>query len=180
MWLRSLIVVFIALMTLPYLVVEQWYIIENKSIKREVKQRIIEGIEAHELVTFSFSKQEVATLLDWKHAHEFIYKGQFYDIVSQTESTDSITYQCWWDKAETELNQRLNRFTAASWTQTDNHSSKGMALGMLLKRSAISTDWMIDLSFQPTNRTKKFGYGILFNLQENDPSVPLPPPECYA
>ena len=45
--------------------------------------------------------------LDWKHSKEFEYNGKMYDVISVQKGRDSISYTCWLDKEETELNIKL-------------------------------------------------------------------------
>ncbi len=77
------------------------------AIKREVARHIVRGIAEDGLVTLKFTKEETRTLLRWEHPREFEFDGQMYDIVEVTDLGDIVHYRCWWDKAETELNERL-------------------------------------------------------------------------
>ena len=58
---------------------------------------MIAGIDKSELVLFKFSKEETTTKLNWKHAKEFEFNQQMYDVVEKQVSKDSIHYWCWWD-----------------------------------------------------------------------------------
>lgn len=80
---------------------------QKKFVKREIKKRIIEGIDASELVYFKFSKKDVKSKLRWEHAKEFEWKGEMYDVVHSNEEKDSIAYHCWWDSDESQLNRKL-------------------------------------------------------------------------
>ncbi len=80
---------------------------QKKFVKREIKKRIIEGIDASELVYFKFSKKDVQSKLRWEHSKEFEWKGEMYDVVHCYEEKDSISYHCWWDSDESQLNRRL-------------------------------------------------------------------------
>ena len=81
--------------------------ITKKQIRREVKHKIIEGINKDELVQLRFSNADKA-LLKWKHSKEFEYNGSMYDIVDSTILSDTTTYWCWWDNEETKLNKQLD------------------------------------------------------------------------
>lgn len=75
--------------------------LQQKAIQEAVKRKLKEEILENELVTLTFSKKEIPTLLRWEHEKEFEYKGQMYDVVEVAEIGDSLQYTCWWDKAET-------------------------------------------------------------------------------
>lgn len=82
--------------------------VQKKIVKREVKHRMIDGIDSTELTELRFSKSQTITQLRWEHAKEFEYRGEMYDVVKKTETADSVVYVCWWDHAETCLNKKLN------------------------------------------------------------------------
>jgi hypothetical protein len=39
----------------------------------------------------------------WQEEHEFLYRGQLYDVLRQHATSDSITYFCWHDHDEEKL-----------------------------------------------------------------------------
>jgi hypothetical protein len=178
MWSRTLIAVLTLLLTIPYFLVDKWFVAENKRIKKEVKQLIISGLPQEELTTLSFSKSEIDSLLTWKHSREFVYHGQYYDIVSHSETTDSVTYICWWDKAETELNRRLNGLTAAKWSQSNPHHSTGKTLGVLLKRIGIPIESFSVYYVANDCYPKPILWDVAFPLLSVERNIDSPPPEC--
>ena len=86
-----------------------WLTFHKKNLKKEVKHKLIAGIDKEELVLLKFSKAEVDKKLKWEHSKEFEYEGQMYDVVETKTTKDSISYWCWWDYEETKLNQKLNK-----------------------------------------------------------------------
>lgn len=91
----------------PALTTYFWLQYNKKLVKREVKWKIINGIDKSELVLLRFTKAESKTLLRWKHSKEFEYKQQMYDIVEAKVVGDTTFYWCWWDFEETALNKQL-------------------------------------------------------------------------
>jgi len=89
--------------------------IEKAALKREIKWKMIAGIDQNELVLLKFSKEEAETKLRWEHSKEFEYDGQMYDIVSKEIKGDSIYYRCWWDYEETALNRKLQQLVAQTF-----------------------------------------------------------------
>gem|GEM_PF-402666 len=77
------------------------------AVKHQVARHIVRGVADDGLVLLKFTKEESRTLLRWEHPREFEFDGQMYDIVETIDLGDSVHYRCWWDKAETALNERL-------------------------------------------------------------------------
>lgn len=93
-------------------------------IKKQVKKEIIKGFDKSELSLISISKHQKNTKLQWIHSKEFRYNGEMYDIVKLIETPDSIHYYCWWDKEETELNNKISN--VLNHIFSDNPQSKKM------------------------------------------------------
>jgi len=85
---------------------------EKKQVKREVKWKMIDGIDREELVLIKLSDKERQSELRWEHSREFEYRGEMYDIVETVEKGDSTYYYVWWDNEETELNKKLDDLVA--------------------------------------------------------------------
>jgi hypothetical protein len=92
----------------PVLVAYTWLHYKKASVRKEVKWKMIEGIEKDQLVLLKFTTEESQTILNWKHSKEFEFNGEMYDIVSSEMMGDTILYWCWWDHAETRLNKQLD------------------------------------------------------------------------
>lgn len=99
--------------------------LQKKQVKREVKHRIIDGIDKDELVLLEFSLEEIDEKLRWKHSKEFEYNGYMYDIVERETRNDTTYFWCWWDHEETELNKQLEELLAhAMGKHPQNKQSK--------------------------------------------------------
>jgi len=83
--------------------------LEKKMIRKEIKHRMIDGIDKSELIKLAFTEKELRSEVKWEHNKEFEYRGEMYDIVDVTFENDKIVYWCWWDHKETALNQKLNQ-----------------------------------------------------------------------
>lgn len=69
---------------------------------------IINGMDDSQLIAFTFSARDSAEVLLWKHAREFQFEGEMYDIVRfEFAGGDSTRYICWHDKDETRLNEQI-------------------------------------------------------------------------
>lgn len=97
------------LLIAPAVVTYTWIQQRKCAVKKEVKWKMISGIDKKELVLLKFSNREIETKLNWKHSKEFEFNNQMYDIVDKKITKDSIQYWCWWDFEETKLNQQLSK-----------------------------------------------------------------------
>lgn len=97
------------LLIAPAVVTYTWIQQRKRAVKKEVKWKMIAGIDKSELVLLKFSKSETVSKLKWKHSKEFEFNNQMYDIVDKITTKDSIKYWCWWDFEETKLNQQLSK-----------------------------------------------------------------------
>src|SRR5690606_23325545 len=111
-----LLVLFAPVMTI-YLYLQ----FEKSAIRREIKWKMIAGMEEEELVLLKFTKEETQTKLRWEHSREFEYNGQMYDIVSKEVKGDSIFYRVWWDHEETKLNKSLKKLAADAFDQDEEN-----------------------------------------------------------
>ena len=105
---------------------------EKKVVRREVKWKMIAGLDQEELVLLKFSKEQTETELRWEHSKEFEYKDQMYDIVSTEIKGDSIFYRCWWDHEETALNKRLKKLVVKAFDQDENKRDAHLNLHVYL------------------------------------------------
>lgn len=104
-------IVLLACLIFPFVGTVSWLNYQKKIIRKQIKHKIIAGIDKSELVLFSFTKNE-AERLKWKHSKEFSFNGSMYDIVEADTVGNNITYWCWWDYEETKLNKQLNTLLA--------------------------------------------------------------------
>lgn len=102
---------FFSFLLAPFLVSYFALNLRKTEIKKSVKHMLMHTVDKEELVHFTFSKSFVKNKLRWEKEHEFELNNKMYDIVEQKESADSISYICWLDKEETELNAKLHRLT---------------------------------------------------------------------
>lgn len=91
----------------PFAFTFSWLQYQRYIVRKSVKRAMIEGLDEKELVTLSFSRKEADSVLEWEHSREFGYRGEMYDIVRSEEHGDSVTYRCWPDREESQLNRQL-------------------------------------------------------------------------
>lgn len=87
---------------------------------------IIAGLAKDELVFFKFSLEDAKVKLSWEHSKEFEYMDNMYDVVETEIQNDSVSYWCWLDSKESELNLKLEHLVSNALGQNpqtrENHS----------------------------------------------------------
>jgi hypothetical protein len=149
--------------------------VEKHHLKTSIKHRIIAGIDKSELVLLSFSKKEAEEKLEWEHSKEFEFKGEMYEVVETKETTDSISYWCWWDYEETQLNRQLTGLLLNCWQQNDSQKQQNNRLIQYTK------NWFSNhlAPSCPTDQTNKkasnlIPYQRIYNNFQLE--IPTPPP----
>lgn len=122
----------------PFLGTYGWLHLEKRQVRKEIKRQIIAGIDKNALVPLKFSAQETQSELHWHHSKEFEYRGEMYDIVESETNGDSISYWCWWDKAETALNRQLAELVAQSTQQDPENTQQKQRLADFLKTLIVA------------------------------------------
>lgn len=115
-----LLICFVAPLATSYFVL-QW---QKKQLKKEIKRKIIAGINREELVLLKFTEFQKQTQLRWEHSKEFAYQGQMYDIVETQTVADTTYYWVWWDNKETQLNKQLEHLVARALNNNPAHKEK--------------------------------------------------------
>lgn len=83
----------------------------QKQIRKEVKHKLIAGLDDTELTYFAFTEQELSSL-EWKHDEEFRFNGYMYDIVKREKIGNTYHFWCWKDDKETSLYQEFESLLA--------------------------------------------------------------------
>jgi len=152
-----------------------WLHYKKRLVKKEVKWKMIEGIDKEELVLLKFTHEETKTLLNWKHSREFECKGEMYDIVETVFAGDSVFYYCWWDHEETHLNKQLNVLLAQAAGQQEQNKDRVKKLYQFFKTlylEPINSGFAQRFAIFPEHH---FFYNEIFNSINIAP--PAPPPK---
>ena len=124
-----LLLCLVAPITTAYFVLKN----QQKQVKREVKWKLIEGIDRNELVLLKFTEEDKKTELNWKHSKEFEHKGEMYDIAETEIHGDTTFYWCWWDYEETALNKQLDQLFAIALGNSPSHKKNQEKIVQLFK-----------------------------------------------
>jgi hypothetical protein len=91
--------------------------VHKRQVRKALKWQLIAGVEREALVLLKFTPEEARTQLRWKHAGEFEYRGEMYDIVETAIHGDTAYYWLWWDREETQLNRQLQALVGQALRQ---------------------------------------------------------------
>jgi hypothetical protein len=148
---------------------------QKKQVKREIKRKIIAGIDKEELVLLKFTEVEKQTELNWKHAREFEFRGSMYDIVETEFHGDTTYYWCWWDYEETQLNKQLDELVTIDLGNNPENDENQKRLHTFFKSLYCSeTDQKETFVFREL-KCKYFSSPDLYRTLIHFP--PVPPPE---
>lgn len=129
----------------PPIWVSSWFASERSVIRREVRSQLMHGIKDADLVVLTFSKSEVQRLLHWERDDEFEYRGKMYDVVKVKAHGDRISYLCWPDEPESELNQKLRLITAQLFNHAPQPKEQGVKLVLFFKSLFFNANFKIHL-----------------------------------
>ena len=163
------------LLIAPAVVSYTWLQHRKAVVRKEVKWKMIAGIDTHELVHFSFTRKEAQTQLNWEHAKEFEYKGEMYDVVKKVCTNDTIQYWCWWDHEETKLSKQLTKLLVGAYQKdapTKDHQKQIIQFYTSLFFHEI-TDWKL-FEYSTTLQSVVF---YKSNYSAIMISIAAPPPE---
>ena len=147
---------------------------QKRLIRKEIKHKIIAGIDKSELVLINVHNSKIEIDLEWEHSKEFEYKGEMYDVVSRETSGDTTSFWCWWDYDETSLNKQLTASLSKALghdTKTKNTQNR---LQNFLKALYFEDNSKSDFnSFKENEHNSQY----LANYFERYSSPAKPPPE---
>lgn len=168
-------ILLIASLTVPFICIPVYLKHEKKTLKREIKHRIIEGIDRSDLVQLVFTEEQAARELKWEHSKEFEFNGEMYDVVETEIKNGKITYWCWWDHKETSLNKQLNYLLAKALNQQDPKAPQKNAGFWLSLLYLMPQKTMISFETSTRKTHRIFAIQNLFESRYRD--IVSPPPQ---
>ncbi|KAA3642594.1 MAG: hypothetical protein DWP98_13575 [Bacteroidetes bacterium] len=165
-----LLICFIAPVTTAYFVLK----IQKKQVRKEVKWKMISGLDDSELVLLKIAEKDKKAL-KWKHSKEFELKGEMYDIVKSEERNDTTYYWCWWDYEETKLNKQLDGLLVNTLGNNPHHQKNQKNLLQFFK-SLFFVEKVEQDSFIEIEKTQ-YSICVLSFYKTLKYSPPTPPPE---
>ncbi|TAH19295.1 MAG: hypothetical protein EAZ08_08990 [Cytophagales bacterium] len=160
----------------PITTIYTFFQYQKAQIKKEVKQKIIRGIDKNELVLLKFATTEVYTKLDWEHAKEFGYRGEMYDIVETAIVNDTTYFWVWWDNEETKISKQLDKLIEAAMGSNHTNNQIQKQLDNFLKALYFLEKTDSHAMFVCIESKDKFSFEPIFFLSFC-PLPTSPPPE---
>lgn len=160
---------------MPAVATYTWLQHHKRAVKKEVKWKMIAGIDKKELVHFEFSSHEINTKLRWEHSKEFEYNNQMYDVVEKKIVNGKTQLWCWLDSEETILNQKLQKLLTSVFSHDAKSKDKESKVFSFYKTLYFQEvfDWKPFVVLKKVNQFhfKKTIYNSLFNF------ILVPPPK---
>jgi len=164
-------ILLITVLLAPSSVTYMWLQYKKNMTKKQVDKNIQAGINKEKLVLLKFTEEEAETELRWEHSREFEYHHQMFDIVESKIVGDSIYYWCWWDIAETMLNNKISELGKYAFDTDAQKNNKKEHINPFLKMIYFS-EFNIWHGNCPDSQEIKF-----FSLIDLYDSLYFPPPE---
>ena len=159
----------------PVLALYVWTQQQKHEVRREVKWRMAANLDKDEMVLLKFTDEDGDSQLRWKHSKEFEFEGSMFDIVQKEQHGDTTYYWCWWDKEETQLNQRLDELAALAFGKDPKQKENKEKVNSFYKHWFHSLSPWTDTTFCRT-------IPLYSTRSENCISLhappPVPPPQC--
>jgi len=105
---KAAVILILGLIMFQMIGVFMLFNVKQNHIRQNVKMQIKAGVPDSALTILTFDNEK-ATSLKWIHNHEFVYKGQMYDVVKTIKSRNETTYFCLPDHQETKLFSNLKK-----------------------------------------------------------------------
>lgn len=170
-----LLITLILCLTVPYAATYTWLHFERKQVKREVREKIISGLEKEDLVLLSFLRTESEKQLRWVHPGEFEYRGQMFDIVRTETREDTVLYWCWKDEKEQSLKKQMEELAAkAAGTHPLNKEKQKRYIGVFKIFFIMQDHSLQSVICQPLNSYYQSGKSFYCSMHY---PPPVPPPE---
>lgn len=148
---------------------------QQKQVKREVKWKMIEGVDRSELVLFKFTEEDKKLQLNWKHSKEFEYKGEMYDIAESEFHGDTTYYWCWWDYEETALNKQLDQLFSFALGNSPTHKQNQEKIIQIFKSLYfIEEDSVISVCCLESSNSLFDAYRLNYSSHFISPNSPPP------
>ena len=150
-----------------------WLHYQKRMVRKEIKHRIIEGINREELVLLSFT-HETASNLRWEHAREFEFGGEMYDVVETVMAGDTIYYWCWPDKEESSLNRVLAALTQKAMNGLPQRQEQQQQLLSFFKSLYVYSEHVDTVATRTLPKSEAFHFAPTYSAPYL--SSPAPPP----
>lgn len=148
---------------------------QQRLLRREIKRKMMAGIDKEALVVLRFSAADQQQQLRWEHDREFAYQGEMYDVVYRRTTGDTTTFWLWWDHEETRLNRQLDRWAVLALAGSPRQQEKAQRLALFFKTLFCSAPAAVAAELLPAAMATRPGGSGSYARSPAPP--PSPPPE---
>ena len=156
---------------MPLYITTVYFSYMKSRVKKEVKRQMIAGLDKSQLTLLCFTLDETQSKLKWEHPGEFEYEGFMYDIVESDTIGNRVTYWCWKDYEESELNDSLDELADMAMNNNPLQKENRNHLQQFLKSLYFDTGSSVDCIVSSTEN-----HYIPFRESWNSLSEPPPTP----
>jgi hypothetical protein len=89
--------------------------VRQLAIRKEIKQRIKEGVSSQDLHTIGFSAEQASRISWMRKGKELRFNGEMYDVVRSKRTADSVYYYCINDEDEKMLFAKLDELVSSEF-----------------------------------------------------------------
>lgn len=150
---------------------------QKAQVRRKVAREITSSGDHEGLVLLKFTEKESQSLLRWEHAREFEFDGNMYDIAKTEAHGDTTYYWCWWDEAETKLNQQLEELLVTTQSKQPVQPSQQDKLVDFFKTLYCTPPPILGARTFHKGRIS-FTYEHFYSSIAHPP--PVPPPKAFV
>lgn len=147
---------------------------QKKGIRKEIKRKLIAGLDPSELVLLKLTHEDQIKYLRWEHPGEFEYQQNMYDVVNSEVRGDTTWFWCWQDHRETRINRLLDELVASALGKESPQNETQQHLVNFYKSIYFQNTFI--WQFFPAPKEKP-GIHYLFSCLTISFPPSLPPPE---
>ncbi|MBN2664142.1 MAG: hypothetical protein JXR68_10875 [Bacteroidales bacterium] len=171
-----LAILFILMLTAPFLGSVIFIKFQKNAIKNEVKNYLLKNTTINNLYKITLSTKDAKNLINWKSNYEFEYQNKMFDVAKSEIKKDSISFWCLQDFKETELNKKtgiiVNILLGNNQTNKNNQNNFISFLNNLFFTDILK--WKFHI-----NQSKLNDFNILVFFMSQNISPLTPPPKLF-
>lgn len=170
---KSLNVLLLILLTLPFFGGFAILNIQKQAIKKQTKKQIIAGIPKTEQTLFFFPANSPYSFVQ-QHKDNFEYKGNIYVVIAYEKVEDNILITCWLNKAESSLNRVLSNLVNLT-ISTNPKNNQGKELLMSFVKNLYCQN-KLQYNFNNLSHSKRL-FSYFHNYKNIILTLDSPPPQ---
>lgn len=173
---KFLAILFILMLTAPFLGSLIFIKFQKKAIKNEVKTFLLKNTSFNDLYKITLSTKDAKNLIKWENNYEFEYQNKMFDVAKSKINNDSISFWCLQDFKETKFNKKtgiiVNILLGNNQTNKNNQHNFITFLNNLFFKDILKWKFYI-------NQSKLNDFNVLAFFMSRNISPLTPPPKLF-